>query len=230
MKLPLSTIIALALSLGVVWAEGPVEKAADVPGHFRQQRDAQAFHRKLVQLAARARKPPRRVRYEQEGSIVVPAGVVWEAIVDVIRRLADLRYRTAEKPVPEGFLESDHLDKISGRLARAARECGVALAIGVTERESSFSRATLYNTLLMFDMTGELVLCHRKLMPTYKERTLWGQGDGSSLIVVELNGARVGGLVCWENLMPLARQALYAQGEQVHITPTADSGGACAPG
>ncbi len=111
-------------------------------------------------------------------------------------------------------------------LAEAARSTGVALAIGVTERESAYSRATLYNTLLIFDATGELVLRHRKLMPTYKERTVWGQGDGSSLATVELHGARIGGLLCWENLMPLARQALYAQGEQVHLAPTADTGAA----
>jgi nitrilase len=109
-------------------------------------------------------------------------------------------------------------------LSDAARSTGVALAIGVTERESTYSRGTLYNTLLVFDANGELVLHHRKLMPTYKERTVWGQGDGSSLATVELNGARIGGLLCWENLMPLARQALYAQGEQVHLAPTADTG------
>jgi nitrilase len=111
-------------------------------------------------------------------------------------------------------------------LAEAARSSGVALAIGVTERESTYSRGTLYNTLLVFDASGELVLHRRKLMPTYKERTVWGQGDGSSLVTVGLNGVRIGGLICWENLMPLARQALYAQGEQVHLAPTADTGAA----
>jgi nitrilase len=112
----------------------------------------------------------------------------------------------------------------TARLAEAVRSAGVALAIGVTERESTYSRGTLYNTLLVLDASGELVLQHRKLMPTYKERTVWGQGDGSSLVTVGLNGARVGGLICWENLMPLARQALYAQGEQIHLAPTADTG------
>ena len=111
-------------------------------------------------------------------------------------------------------------------VSEAARSAGVALAIGVTERESTYSRGTLYNTLLVFDASGELVLHHRKLMPTYRERTVWGQGDGSSLVTVGLNGARIGGLICWENLMPLARQALYAQGEQVHLAPTADTGAA----
>src|SRR5437763_6101933 len=91
-------------------------------------------------------------------------------------------------------------------LSEAARSTGVALAIGVTERESSYSRGTLYNTLLVFDASGELMLRYRKLMPTYKERTVWGQGDGRSLVTVGLNGALVGGLLCWENLMPLARQ------------------------
>jgi nitrilase len=109
-------------------------------------------------------------------------------------------------------------------LSEVARNAGVALAMGVTERENTYSRGTLYNTLLVFDSSGELVLRHRKLMPTYKERTIWGQGDGSSLVTVGLNGARVGGLICWENLMPLARQALYAQGEQIHLAPTADTG------
>jgi nitrilase len=111
-------------------------------------------------------------------------------------------------------------------LSEAARTSGVALAIGVTERDSTFSRGTLYNSLLVFDARGDLVLHHRKLMPTYKERTVWGQGDGSSLATVGLNGVRIGGLICWENLMPLARQALYAQGEQVHLAPTADTGAA----
>jgi nitrilase len=109
-------------------------------------------------------------------------------------------------------------------VSEAARAAGLAVAMGITERDSTHSRGTLYNTLLVFDGGGELVLHHRKLMPTYKERTVWGQGDGSSLATVALNGARVGGLICWENLMPLARQALYAQGEQIHLAPTADTG------
>jgi nitrilase len=111
-------------------------------------------------------------------------------------------------------------------LAEAARRNGVAVVMGVTERDSTYSRGTLYNSMLVFDARGELVLHHRKLMPTYKERTVWGQGDGRSLKTVELNGVRIGGLICWENLMPLARQALYAQGEQVHVAPTADTGSA----
>ncbi len=106
-------------------------------------------------------------------------------------------------------------------LGQAARDANAVVAIGVTERESEYGHGTLYNTLLVFDQDGRLILRHRKLMPTYKERTVWGQGDGSSLAVCETSLGRIGGLICWENLMPLARYALYAQGEQVHLAPTA---------
>ena len=74
----------------------------------------------------------------------------------------------------------------------------------------------------MLNSSGELVLHHRKLIPTYKERTVWGQGDGRSLMTVELAGARVGGLLCWENRMPLARYAVYKGGPQIWIAPTGD--------
>src|SRR5207253_9224469 len=107
-----------------------------------------------------------------------------------------------------------------------ARGAGVAIAMGVTERESTYSRSTLYNTLLIIDSSGELLLHHRKLIPTYKERTICGQGDGSSLVTVGVNNARLGGLVGGEHLMPLVRQTLYAQGEQVHLAPNADTGAA----
>jgi nitrilase len=115
------------------------------------------------------------------------------------------------------------------RLGRAARSARAVVAVGVTEREAAYSRGTLYNTLLVFGPDGELLLRHRKLMPTYKERTVWGQGDGSTLSVVPTPAGRVGGLICWENLMPLARYGLYAQGEQIHLAPTADCGDAWQP-
>jgi nitrilase len=115
------------------------------------------------------------------------------------------------------------------RLGQAARAARAVVAIGVTEREAEYSRGTLYNTLLVFGPDGALLLRHRKLMPTYKERTVWGQGDGSTLSVLPTPVGRVGGLLCWENLMPLARYGLYAQGEQVHLAPTADCGDAWQP-
>jgi nitrilase len=110
------------------------------------------------------------------------------------------------------------------RLAEAARTAGVAVAIGVNERNHEASGGTLYNTLLLFDAQGRLVARHRKLVPTAGERLVHGQGDGSALAVHDLGMARVSGLICWENYMPLARYALYAWGTELHLAPTWDRG------
>jgi len=107
----------------------------------------------------------------------------------------------------------------SGRaLAGIAREAGVTLVVGVVERvESGPGRGTLYNTLLTFTMDGTLANHHRKLMPTYTERMVWGAGDANGLHAVETPAGRVGALVCWEHWMPLARQALHDSGEDIHV-------------
>ncbi len=110
------------------------------------------------------------------------------------------------------------------RLREAAAAAGVALAIGVNERNSEASDATLYNTLVYIAEDGQLLGRHRKFVPTAGEKLVWGQGDGSDLEVYSLPFARVGGLLCWENYMPLARYTLGAWGEQVHIAPTWDRG------
>ncbi len=110
------------------------------------------------------------------------------------------------------------------RLGAAARAAGAAVAIGVNERNAEASGTTLYNTLLLFDDEGRLRGRHRKLVPTGGERLVHGQGDGSTLAVHDLGFARVSGLVCWENYMPLARYALYAWGAEVHVAPTWDRG------
>jgi nitrilase len=110
------------------------------------------------------------------------------------------------------------------RLGEAARRAGVAVAIGANERNSEASDSTLYNTLLWFAPDGRLVGRHRKLIPTAGERLVWGRGDGSDLEVYDLSFAKVGGLLCWENYMPLARYALSAWGEQIHVAPTWDRG------
>jgi nitrilase len=105
------------------------------------------------------------------------------------------------------------------RLAAIARECGVYLAMGVNERDGG----TLYNTLLYFAPDGSLAGRHRKLMPTGGERTVWGSGDGSTLDVVHTPFGVVGGLLCWENYMPLARAAMYARGVEIYLAPTWDN-------
>ena len=106
------------------------------------------------------------------------------------------------------------------RLSKTARDANAVVAIGLHERESE-SRS-LYNTLLFLNSDGTLLGKHRKLMPTNHERMVHGRGDGSTLRVYDTPVGRVGGLICWENWMPLSRFALYSQGEQIHIAPTAD--------
>lgn len=109
---------------------------------------------------------------------------------------------------------------ITERLGAAARQAGVWVAVGVNERVRS---GTLYNTLLYLDPAGRVAGAHRKLMPTGGERTVWGQGDGSTLTVVDAGFARVGGLICWENLMPLARASIYQQDVDIYLAPTWDN-------
>jgi nitrilase len=103
-------------------------------------------------------------------------------------------------------------------MGAVAKEHGLILAVGVNELDG----ATLYNALLVFGPDGELVLRHRKLMPTNHERLVWGLGDGSGLETIETALGRVGGLICWENFMPLARAALYESGIDIYLAPTAD--------
>lgn len=103
-------------------------------------------------------------------------------------------------------------------LARAAALQGVVVVIGVSERvERGVGRGTLYNTILVFGPDGALLNHHRKLIPTYTERMVWGMGDAAGLRAVEIPGCRVGALVCWEHWMPLVRQALHESGEDIHI-------------
>jgi nitrilase len=108
---------------------------------------------------------------------------------------------------------------VTDTLGQAAREHGVFLAIGVIERQGG----TLYCTLLYFGPDGRLLGKHRKLKPTGAERLIWGEGDGSGLTVLDTELGKVGGLICWENYMPLARMAMYQQGVEIYLAPTADS-------
>jgi nitrilase len=111
---------------------------------------------------------------------------------------------------------------VFARLAAAARAAGAWVAIGINERDADKSRTTLYNTLLIFDAQGGLVSRHRKLMPTGGERLVWTPSERADLVVHDTPLARLSGLICWENYMPPARYALYAQGAEVHLAPTWD--------
>ena len=119
--------------------------------------------------------------------------------------------------------ESVVVDGPSGRaLGEIARRHTIAMVVGVTERvEHGPARGTLFNALLTYGPDGALLNHHRKLVPTYTERLVWGPGDGDGVRAVDVpvrgGSARVGGLVCWEHWMPLARQALHDSGEDIHV-------------
>lgn len=107
---------------------------------------------------------------------------------------------------------------VTTELESLARTHALAINIGVQERvEEGPGRGTLYNTMLTFGTDGSLLNRHRKIMPTFSERLIWGPGDGSGLRAVATDRGRIGGLICWEHWMPLARQVLHASGEDVHI-------------
>lgn len=109
------------------------------------------------------------------------------------------------------------------RLGAFAHQARAYLAIGVIERDDRGSQGTLYCTLLYFGPDGSLLGKHRKIKPTASERLIWGEGDGSTLTVFQTPFGRVGGLICWENYMPLARMAMYEQGVDLYLAPTADA-------
>src|SRR5947208_11766702 len=109
------------------------------------------------------------------------------------------------------------------RIGAAARGHGVWIVTGVTEVDPG-RPSTLYNTLLFHGPDGTLVERHRKLVPTNHERLVWGQGDGGGLRALPTPLGRLGGLICWENYMPLARFSLYESGVEVDVASTADGG------
>jgi nitrilase len=111
------------------------------------------------------------------------------------------------------------------RLSEIAGEHGVWLVVGVNELDPG-RPGTLYNSLLYWSPEGELALHHRKLVPTNHERLVWGPGDGRGLRAIETPLGRMGGLICWENYMPLARFSLYESGIEIYVASTADDGDA----
>lgn len=108
-------------------------------------------------------------------------------------------------------------------IAQAAKHANAYVVIGVTEKDTISD--TLYCSLLYFSPRGELIHKHRKLKPTAAERIIWGEGDGRDLQVLTTPLGKIGGLICWENYMPLARTALYQQGIEIYLAPTADARG-----
>jgi len=112
---------------------------------------------------------------------------------------------------------SGHLDTISAAIKKA----NLFVGLGVTERENT--GGSLHCSLLYFDKQGNLTGKHRKLKPTGLERYIWAESDGSTLVSFDTEIGKIGGLICWENYMPLARMAMYQQGVEIYLAPTADS-------
>ena len=134
----------------------------------------------------------------------IDAGVAWE---DAAAKRAFARLHANAVEVP---------GSATAALATAARKHRTHVVMGMTERDTAFSKGTLFNSLLFLDDAGDILGVHRKLVPTHSERVIWGRGDGSSLHVFDSSIGRIGGLICWEHWMPLARFAMHAKGEQVH--------------
>jgi len=117
-------------------------------------------------------------------------------------------------------IEAGGLDAI----CKAAAKHEVVVVMGMNEVDSRFSGTTLFNTVVVIGSDGSILNRHRKLMPTNPERMAWGFGDASGLKVVDTPLGRIGCLICWENYMPLARSALYAQNIDIYVAPTWDCG------
>jgi len=135
---------------------------------------------------------------------VAPGAALWDhqPAKDVFARLVA---NAVEVPGP-----------VTEALGTAAAAAGCAVVMGVNERERGRRTGTLYNSIVYLGADGRLLGTHRKLVPTYTERLVWGRGDGSTLHVFDTPLGRLGGLVCWEHWMPLARHAMHVSGEQLH--------------
>jgi nitrilase len=131
-------------------------------------------------------------------------------------RFDDPRHNRAYADYLDAAVELDGREL--ARIVEAARDLRVFTYLGVTERGVGTARGTVFCTLVAIDPRRGVVGAHRKLMPTHDERLVWGAGDGHGLRVHPCAGLRVGGLSCWENWMPQARLALYAGGEDLHVS------------
>ena len=193
---------------------------------IREQRQAKAIPAKVVKAAAVQMSP---VLYSREGTV--------EKVVRKIHELGQegVQFATFPETVvpyyPYFSFVQPPFQNITGpeqrklldqavtvpspatdAISKAAKQAGVVVSIGVNERDGG----SLYNAQLLFDADGALIQSRRKISPTYHERMIWGQGDGSGLRAVDSKVGRIGQLACWEHYNPLARYAMMADGEQIH--------------
>ena len=143
----------------------------------------------------------------------------YPAWLDVCRDVALWDHEPTKQVFARYRAESVDVNGGSGAaIARIAADARVTLVVGVSERVASGpGSGTLFNALLTYGPDGRLLNHHRKLVPTYTERMVWGPGDSEGLRAADTPAGRVGGLVCWEHWMPLARQALHVSGEDIHV-------------
>ncbi|HEY0781623.1 MAG TPA: carbon-nitrogen hydrolase family protein [Thermoanaerobaculia bacterium] len=190
-----------------------IAAAQDAPVFLDRAATVERACERIAEAAARGA----RLLVFPEGYLPAYPFWVWHIPAGDTHALRELYAELVDQAVTVPGPETD-------RLCAAAREASVAVAIGVNERNAEASGASLYNSLLWIDGEGRILACHRKLVPTGGERLVHAPGDGSTLAVHALPFARVGGLVCWENYMPLARYTLYAEGVQIYVAPTWDRG------
>jgi nitrilase len=137
---------------------------------------------------------------------VCPGAALWE---NASAKQVFAKFRNDSITVPGNEVDA---------LCEAARDLEIAIVIGASERvDAGPGNGTLYNSLLTISEDGQLRNHHRKLVPTYTERLVWGNGDGRGLDAVPTSVGRVGGLICWEHWMPLARMAMHNSGEHIHV-------------
>jgi len=179
--------------------------------------DREATIEKACDLIATAGKEGARLVVFPEAFVPTYPLWVWEIPPRQNRLLSELYASLLEQSVT---IPSEATD----RLCRAAARAGCTVVMGISERNVEASNSSLYNTLLYIDPSGNLQGKHRKLVPTGPERMVWAPGDGSTLEVFDTPYGKIGGLICWENYMPLARFAMYAWGAQIFLSPTWDEG------
>jgi len=148
------------------------------------------------------------------GETLVPGYPAWLSRTDGARFDAADQKRLHARYLDQAVaVEEGHLD----RVCAAAREGKIAVVLGIAERPADRGGHTVYCSRVFIDADGAVGSIHRKLMPTYEERLSWGVGDGAGLVTHRVGRFTVGSLLCWENWMPLARAALYAAGENLHV-------------
>jgi nitrilase len=179
--------------------------------------DREATVSKACELIAEAGRSGARLVIFPEAFIPTYPDWVWRIPPSQHRVLADMYAELLEQSV-------EIPSPVTEDLSQAARQAAVYVAMGLNERNAQASNASLYNTLLYIGPEGDLLGKHRKLVPTAPERMVWAQGDGSTLEVYDTSLGKLGGLICWENYMPLARYSLYAWGVQIYLAPTWDNG------